>query len=666
MLNSTTEPSLNGGELTLGLTWANHMSLRDAARFYVQLGWKVVPLWPVVFDEQLDRRICGCGTTKCERKGSQGKHPWKNYGLHSATTDLATIDAWWGARPDLGVAIALEPSGLVAADRDHARGERPAGPPIDKWGFEPGAYAHARSGSGADHYIWRVTEPLDKPQGIFTGVDTKYDGYVVAAPTQHISGERYQWLTDRLPGEASPTLRERFAIGLPRDRNEDDYWRSDERVDRDAIMRGDWQGAGYDTHRNALIALITSHWAQGKVSRDEILDLTRLAAKRGETRPDEPWESDEVERLVNDLCDKKPRGPSEGYRLDQLPEELLLFAKSVAANAGEDLSEARQKALVQEEARRWARRALDEAEVASTRGPRIKRTLREYAVLEQPRPVLADVLAAEVNLLGGPSEAGKSLLARDWAFDVARGGRNVLWVASEGMHDVAERFTRPTNFEGIADRLFILDEPVNLLAGDDAWILKEYRNERPALVVFDLIYAMGMTDDNGVKDVMPVIAALKRISADWGAATLAVCHSGHGDERRVRGSSVWRQQAAVEWHMANGSLTCEKSKIADKTRLSRRYVVEYPNIRWLSRDAIGDVALRALRKERERDDMIVRLVREAGPLGISKTAIWKSLGGNKKDILAAIDSLLSEKPATIEARGSGASGSSAKLVAVAP
>jgi hypothetical protein len=242
-------------------------------------------------------------------------------------------------------------------------------------------------------------------------------------------------------------------------------------------------------------------------------------------------------------------------------------------------------------ARRGARRYWDDAEAAAARGDRPKRTGRQYARVPQPAAIMAGVLAAEVNLLGGPEGEGKSLLARDWVLAVAAGlawrghaaeKRACLYVASEGTHDYAARWQTHPLYENAADNFYVLDEPVSLISAHDvAWLLAEYAAERPGLVVFDVVYGMGMSDDNGVKDALPVIAAMKRISAEWGAATLALGHPPHSGERRLRGSSMWRQLAAVDWHMADGRLSCEKSKIADKRGLGGGYVADYPALRWL-------------------------------------------------------------------------------------
>ena len=142
--------------------------------------------------------------------------------------------------------------------------------------------------------------------------------------------------------------------------------------------------------------------------------------------------------------------------------------------------------------------------------------------------------------------------------------------------------------------MLVLEDPVDLVAGDDVdWLLKEYADERLGLVIFDVVYGRGMPDDNGVKDVLSLIGACKRVSAEWEAAALVIGHPGLAGDRRFRGSSMWHQLMAVEWHMAEGSLMCEKSKIADKRKLSASYRAEYPELRWLTTaEVVADVGAR--------------------------------------------------------------------------
>ncbi len=135
-----------------------------------------------------------------------------------------------------------------------------------------------------------------------------------------------------------------------------------------------------------------------------------------------------------------------------------------------------------------------------------------------------------MNLLGGPAGAGKSLFARDPALSVATGTpwrgyrvvtpRQVLWVASEGLEKFEERWGQHPLWHMGKSRVIIEASPVNLLMlSDEERLVKRCVENGVGLVVFDVIYGMGLPDDNGTKDVLSVIDTLKRISAASGAGT---------------------------------------------------------------------------------------------------------------------------------------------------
>jgi hypothetical protein len=124
-----------------------------------------------------------------------------------------------------------------------------------------------------------------------------------------------------------------------------------------------------------------------------------------------------------------------------------------------------------------------------------------------------------------------------------------------------ERWTTHPLWEAAKARIEVV-EPINLLTGDLDWVLSEYAAMRPGLVVMDLIYDCGLVDEKDPTAVRDIIAAMWRISAEWGAATLALGHPPlHGDVRRMRWSGVWRERARTDWHAADGVLSQEKSKI---------------------------------------------------------------------------------------------------------
>lgn len=269
--------------------------------------------------------------------------------------------------------------------------------------------------------------------------------------------------------------------------------------------------------------------------------------------------------------------------------------------------EAAMARAVEEETKRLrtqrdAKRALLDEEMAEA-----QKNLRlwkgeEFSAEPAPEPIIDSVLAAEVNLIGGPTEAGKSLLARDFCLSVASGQpwhghavkqrKDIVWVASEGLHDFGQRWASQDLWEAAKARVHVVPDPINLVgnSGTD-WLLSQTAGLDLGLVVFDVIYGMGMGDDNGVKDALPVINNLKRISAETGAGTVALGHPPHDSKRRFRGTSMWRQLAYVEWHMADGLIDQQKSKIGSKEQHRYPYDVDYPDILMLSKAAAGSKRL---------------------------------------------------------------------------
>lgn len=273
-------------------------------------------------------------------------------------------------------------------------------------------------------------------------------------------------------------------------------------------------------------------------------------------------------------------------------------------------------------------RHVNAEEFAEAIGERPKRTIDEIIQLPAPEPVMEKVLGKDANLLGGDSGMGKSLLARDWALSVATGmpwmghrvpePRSVLFVISEGSHDLADRWMASPLWGEAREPICILDAAVNLCNADDVdWLLKEYEAERPGLVVFDVVYGMGMADDTGSRDVGPVFASMKRISREWDAATLAIGHPKHHRkdvpaERRFRGSSMWRQLAVADWFIGDGRLTCEKSKLANHTDpdLNLAYEPAYPHLRYLDS---SEVVVRTAQSEGQRRYLAIQADFDAMP-----------------------------------------------------
>lgn len=653
---------------------------------YAQRGWRVLPLHWITEQGQ-----CSClpapWAPKC---ASAGKHPLEADWPTTGSTDPHVIVQWWVQYPQANVGIATgEASGLFVVDIDPKSGGE------DSWERLRSEYGESegipethtvRTGSKGLHYYFKhpgaVVKGTAKAFGdAYPGIDLRGKGGLVVAPPSVSDKGPYEVVTDlkdlkdlkdpediedigvkKLPpapkwllnlmsehglwyeeGSAASNGQHPGPAGGGRDRGEEFDW--DRALTPGAVPIGEQD--------DTLMRAAASLRARG-VTDSLALPLLRRVVEYFTNDPaEEPWTPAHADKKWAEVKTRYADGTElppwaqtfvDGLRPDAAAEgagDPATLAMQVANQVG--IAYPREKAL------RKVRRRLDEEELAEARGPRPKRTARVFATETPPAQVIQSILAAEVNLLGGPSAAGKSLLARDWALAVASGmpweghpvpeARNVLYVASEGTHDFVERWASRPLWEAAADRIFVLDEPVNLVSASDTdWLIEEYGPERPGLIIFDVIYGMGLPDDNGTKDVGPLINSLKRVSKTFGGATLALGHPGHGGSRRFRGWSGWQQLAAAEWHLADGTLTCEKSKIADASRLTMQCSVGYPELTWLSGwDAgLADHGRKALIRadiEQNPDDSTnARSKRLARVLGKSESYTWKLVKRAMEDL----------------------------------
>lgn len=170
-----------------------------AALSYAARGWPVFPVHSI----RRQGTLCTCGRRDC---GSPGKHPRTENGLKDATTDERTIRGWWQRWPDAGVAIATG-RGLVVVDIDvHKGGDDSYVDARRVLGDVPDT-VEVITGSGGRHIY------LAAPEGVAVrcsagqlgpGLDVRGDGgYVVAPPSLHASGRRYQWESSGDPDEVA-------------------------------------------------------------------------------------------------------------------------------------------------------------------------------------------------------------------------------------------------------------------------------------------------------------------------------------------------------------------------------------------------------------------------------------------------------------------------------
>lgn len=155
---------------------------------YAAMGWPVIPLYGV------KNGACACADPQCR---SPGKHPIGElvpHGLHDSTTDAEKVRDWFTRVPDanIGVPTGITHSGFVALDIDPRNGGDATLAALTREYGELPKTAIQVTGSGGLHFLFKASERRIKSPG--KGIDAKdVGGYIVVAPSRHISGQVYFW-----------------------------------------------------------------------------------------------------------------------------------------------------------------------------------------------------------------------------------------------------------------------------------------------------------------------------------------------------------------------------------------------------------------------------------------------------------------------------------------
>ena len=175
----------------------------EYALAYAQAGIPVFPVYGIQAGK------CTCGKSECS---SVGKHPLTPNGLKDATTDEKQIQRWFANHLFLNIGmITGSVSGLWVLDVDpRHKGNDSLQKLMEKHGSLPETLT-VQTGGGGRHLFFLVPEELTLKNraNIKEGLDVRGEGgYVVAAPSFHMSGKRYQWETWMEPVHAPEWLLE--------------------------------------------------------------------------------------------------------------------------------------------------------------------------------------------------------------------------------------------------------------------------------------------------------------------------------------------------------------------------------------------------------------------------------------------------------------------------
>ena len=496
---------------------------------YINRGWHVLPLAP---------------------GSKQPLTALAPNGFHNASNSPEQVRAWWEARPDAGIGLALKASGLVAVDVDARNGGMETLEALEQQHGPMQSEVMAYTPGGGMHFVFTTAQPIGLPGTLGRGIDLKADGYIAVEPSIHPNGKAYGWeassdplegcVPSILPGWIRDLSRTPLtapvgvaAQPMPAERRQSlqqalDHLPAD---DRDT-----WLQIGMAIHNELPTAegfQIWNQWSQ-RSTKFDAKDQLRV------------WRS------------FKPRGLA-GVGVNSVFKMAQLAGWK---NSGPEVAPA----------------------VAKPLPPILNIAQLEEASAAVSWAVKHIIPADSVGVMFGASGTFKSFLALDFALHSLHGlqwlGRKtrkgaVLFIAAEGGSGIWRRVkawhqARGLKWQGI--EFYVLPMAVMLNKGAAQVVeAAQALGIDPATVIVDTMSQTFEGEENSANEVAGYFRELgNRFRALWRCVVMVVHHSGHLATERPRGSSaivanvdfmlgVFRDEKELI-----ATLTCEKQKDGDR------------------------------------------------------------------------------------------------------
>jgi hypothetical protein len=268
----------------------------------MDLARRGIGVFALHYPVQVEGRLrCSCGNPEC--RNNAAKHPYARLspkGLLNASKDPVIIQRWWGPGIpyNIGARTGAE-SGIVVIDVDPRHGgdarlaelERRFGELPKTWRF--------LTGGGGEHILFRhpgfrikSTVGVNSPLG--NGLDVRADGgYIVAPPSQHITGRQYAINVDHEVELAEVPVWLASMIAAPAHQNRHHVAELPETW-RKVVVEGVPEG-----RRNDAIARLAGHLLRRSIDPYVALDLCRVW---NECRCRPPLAETEIHRTVSSIA----------------------------------------------------------------------------------------------------------------------------------------------------------------------------------------------------------------------------------------------------------------------------------------------------------------------------------------------------------------------------
>ncbi len=445
-----------------------------------------------VLEEAL--RYLGLGFSVIPVQGKTCLLPsWSEYQTRKPTKD--EVENWFFELNPTGIAIITgEISGIVVLDVEKD---------ADVSGLDIPKTPTVKTGGGGWHYYFKHPEnvKLQNVIRIKPNMDFKADGgYVIAPPSQHKSGIRYEWLVD--------FEKERLA-DIPAWLNQETSQKQTPPKDWEKILGGVPEG---ERHTNAvsLVGKLFRH-----LPMDEWETVALPLVESWNERNEPPLPDDELMRIVESLAIK---------------EAAEKAVRESVKNTVVDTTDAEEIDLTPTKL----------TDLLSKELPEIQWTIEQLI----PRGGLA--------VLSAPPAHHKTWLALYFAIQVAQGDLvfdrfktkrcNVLFVEEDTSEFlIIQRLRKLSPNDGNAPIQFLIRKGIKLENRQTTEkLMGLIRDEKIGFAIFDSLIQLHNQDENVNKDMARVFEPLKKIT-DMGVSVLVLHH--HRKENGNEDTMSWKDRS---------------------------------------------------------------------------------------------------------------------------
>ncbi|WP_153731564.1 bifunctional DNA primase/polymerase [Sporosarcina obsidiansis] len=272
----------------------NEKMLKSALAYAKLFNWHVFPV------HSLNHGKCTCGNFSCKQVA---KHPITHNGLKAATNNLETIQKWWGRQfPGANIGIRTgKVSGIFVLDVDiHKVDGRETLEALERKHSNLPDTVQSITGSGGIHYLFSYQDEIGNKVSFQPGLDIRGDaGYIVAPPSVHEAGSRYEWELSSRPLEVSISTAPKWLIEMIKQPAYSTLGKSNAQPSShwQKLMQGLAEGEG----RNPAATSIVGHLLSRRVDLLLVYEMMHLWNERNSP----PMECSELDGVIASIARKE-------------------------------------------------------------------------------------------------------------------------------------------------------------------------------------------------------------------------------------------------------------------------------------------------------------------------------------------------------------------------